>query len=61
MITFGVIGFGYWGPNLVRNFTISGQSKVAVIADRDVAPSIGSCRPSLDARATGLPRPTCPE
>jgi predicted dehydrogenase len=37
MITFGVIGFGYWGPNLVRNFTIPGQSKVAVIADRDPA------------------------
>jgi predicted dehydrogenase len=37
MITFGVIGFGYWGPNLVRNFTLPGQSKVAVIADRDPA------------------------
>ena len=37
MITFGVIGFGYWGPNLARNFTIPGQSKVAVIADRDPA------------------------
>jgi predicted dehydrogenase len=35
MITIGVIGFGYWGPNLVRNFTIPGHSKVAVIADRD--------------------------
>ena len=37
MITFGVIGFGYWGPNLVRNFTIPGRSQVAVIADRDAA------------------------
>ena len=37
MITFGVIGFGYWGPNLVRNVTIPGQSNVAVIADRDAA------------------------
>jgi predicted dehydrogenase len=31
----GVIGYGYWGPNLVRNFTASPHTHVAAVADRD--------------------------
>ncbi len=31
----GIIGFGYWGPNLVRNFTANPGTHVAVVADRD--------------------------
>ena len=31
MINFGVIGYGYWGPNIVRNFNqVEGASVVAV-------------------------------
>lgn len=37
MIRMGVIGFGYWGPNLVRNFSIPGQSQVVRVADLDPA------------------------
>ena len=37
MIVVGVIGYGYWGPNLVRNFMASPDARVAYIADRDPA------------------------
>ena len=33
MIKIGVVGYGYWGPNLVRNFTEALGSKVAAISD----------------------------
>lgn len=33
MIRIGVIGYGYWGPNLVRNFIASGRFEVVTIAD----------------------------
>jgi predicted dehydrogenase len=29
----GVIGYGYWGPNLVRNFAAGPRTKVVAIAD----------------------------
>ncbi|MBA3391446.1 MAG: Gfo/Idh/MocA family oxidoreductase [Deltaproteobacteria bacterium] len=29
----GVIGYGYWGPNLVRNFATSSRTRVAAIAE----------------------------
>ena len=32
-VRLGVIGFGYWGPNLVRNFQNHSQSKVVAVAD----------------------------
>ncbi len=33
MIRVGVIGYGYWGPNLVRNFISSRQFQVLAVAD----------------------------
>ncbi|MBM3189247.1 MAG: Gfo/Idh/MocA family oxidoreductase, partial [Chloroflexi bacterium] len=33
MIGIGVIGFGYWGPNLVRNFMEAPDSRVAAVSD----------------------------
>jgi len=35
MINVGVIGYGYWGPNLVRNFVASDETRVTMVADRD--------------------------
>jgi predicted dehydrogenase len=35
MINVGVIGFGYWGPNLVRNFAASDRFRVAAVCDRE--------------------------
>jgi predicted dehydrogenase len=34
MIKVGVIGYGYWGPNVARNFNQPGVSQVVAIADR---------------------------
>ena len=34
MIRIGIIGYGYWGPNLVRNFAERPDAHVTVVADR---------------------------
>lgn len=36
-MNFGVIGYGYWGPNVVRNLTTLEGSKVLAICDMDPA------------------------
>ena len=33
MIQVGVIGYGYWGPNIVRNFNALNGSKVVAVSD----------------------------
>jgi predicted dehydrogenase len=33
MINIGVIGYGYWGPNLVRNFSELPDSRVVAVSD----------------------------
>jgi predicted dehydrogenase len=35
MIKIGVIGYGYWGPNLVRNFLELASATVAAVSDLD--------------------------
>jgi predicted dehydrogenase len=37
MIKVGIIGFGYWGPNLVRNFMAHGGTEVVSVADQSAA------------------------
>ena len=37
MIRIGIIGYGYWGPNLVRNFSEVPGVKVAAVVDLDNA------------------------
>ncbi|HEY8504824.1 MAG TPA: hypothetical protein VIL46_09595, partial [Gemmataceae bacterium] len=32
-----VVGCGYWGPNLIRNFTAYPGSRVVMLCDRDRA------------------------
>lgn len=34
MISIGVIGYGYWGPNLVRNFMTNPGTRVVCVCDR---------------------------
>jgi predicted dehydrogenase len=34
MIKIGIIGYGYWGPNLLRNFSSAGNCKVMAVAER---------------------------
>lgn len=35
MIRVGIIGYGYWGPNLVRNFAELRDAEVAAVSDLD--------------------------
>ena len=35
MIGVGIIGYGYWGPNLVRNFALSSGNRVVAVSDLD--------------------------
>jgi predicted dehydrogenase len=37
MTNIGVIGYGYWGPNLVRNFAETPGARVTAVADIDAA------------------------
>ncbi len=37
MLTFGVIGYGYWGPNVVRNLVAIKETDVKMICDLDPA------------------------
>ncbi len=34
MLRIGVIGYGYWGPNLVRNFAEMNETEIVVVADK---------------------------
>ena len=34
MIRIGVIGYGYWGPNVVRNFSELAEAQVTVVSDQ---------------------------
>ncbi len=36
MISVGVVGYGYWGPNLVRNFNACPQTRAVAVCDPDV-------------------------
>jgi len=35
MIRIGVLGYGYWGPNVARNFHSRSRAEVAMVCDRD--------------------------
>lgn len=35
MLKLGVIGYGYWGPNVVRNFSIQPGCEVAAVCDKN--------------------------
>lgn len=37
MLNIGIIGYGYWGPNLVRNFSAVADAQVLAVADLDEA------------------------
>ncbi len=52
MIRVGVIGYGYWGPNLVRNFMEAPGSAVVAVCDlreerllplRRLYPTLNTC------------------
>lgn len=51
MISVGVVGLGYWGPNLVRNFMSSPRTRLACICDVNPATLA-----SVAAELPGVPR-----
>ena len=55
MINIGVIGAGYWGPNLVRNFNAQPDCKVVIVADAkaDRREFIAAHYPGIDTVADG--------
>jgi len=42
MIRVGVIGYGYWGPNVVRNFSEAPGAQVVAVSDLLANPQIGA-------------------
>ncbi len=37
VVRFGVIGYGYWGPNVVRNLDQLDGSRVVAVSDKSAA------------------------
>jgi predicted dehydrogenase len=35
MINIGVVGYGYWGPNIVRNFNACNDARVVAVCDKN--------------------------
>lgn len=52
LIGVGVIGYGYWGPNLVRNFANGVTSRVVAVSDLDPAKLASSRRLHPDVETT---------
>ena len=50
MIAAGLIGYGYWGPNLLRNLQASGRFETKAVAERDAVRREAARRfaPSID-------------
>jgi predicted dehydrogenase len=49
MINIGVVGYGYWGPNIVRNFNASNNAQVICVCDKNstVFNSLKQAYPSI--------------
>src|SRR5262245_45720519 len=52
MLRIGVIGLGYWGPNLVRCFQEIPECRVTYVCDRDTARLSNLCARFPDVVAT---------
>lgn len=56
MASIGIIGLGYWGPNLLRNIVANRRSDKIVICDKDpgrlskISERFPTCHKTLDAR-----------
>jgi predicted dehydrogenase len=50
----GVVGFGYWGPNLARNFSTSTSTRLVGICDADEGRRAAAARmyPAIDVHAS---------
>ncbi|MDR3724614.1 MAG: Gfo/Idh/MocA family oxidoreductase [Terracidiphilus sp.] len=54
-MNFGVIGYGYWGPNVVRNLTTLEGSRVLTIADLSEAARVRAQKAFPDIHISAFP------
>jgi predicted dehydrogenase len=52
MLRIGVVGYGYWGPNIVRNFSAAKDARVSVVCDTSPASRERAQRAYPDVRVT---------
>jgi predicted dehydrogenase len=52
MIRFGVIGYGYWGPNIVRNLNSLDTAKVVAVCDKREASLLRARQANPNVRVT---------
>ena len=59
MLKLGVIGYGYWGPNVVRNFSIQPDCEVVAICDKNpkAAAQVLGRHPTVRSRR--IPKSSC--
>jgi len=53
MINVGVVGYGYWGPNVARNFNETSGARVAAISDADAGSLSRAAQSYPGIRTTG--------
>lgn len=52
-VSIGIVGLGYWGPNLVRNFAAEGQANLTILCDlkEDLRKKISAQYPTIRTTA----------
>ena len=55
MVKFGVVGYGYWGPNVVRNLDRLDETKVVAVCDKSSAARRKVAKAYPDVLVTGDP------
>jgi predicted dehydrogenase len=55
LIKFGVVGYGYWGPNVVRNLDRLDETKVVAVCDKSPAARRKVAKAYPDVRVTDDP------
>ena len=55
LIKFGVVGYGYWGPNVVRNLDRLEETKVVAVCDKSPAAQRKVAKAYPDVRVTDDP------
>jgi predicted dehydrogenase len=53
MIGIGLIGYGYWGPNLARNFAAHPECRIAAVCEQDSDRAERAAQAYPDAKITG--------
>jgi predicted dehydrogenase len=55
-LSVGIIGFGYWGPNIVRNFHSQEDSQVSMVCDRrpEALAKVAKAYPGMEVTSDAL-------